>query len=110
MAIHRVAVPIELGDPIGALDQARRTRLDLGSPHQERSARYLIDVARAYAARRRDAAALDALLQAERLTAEEVRMHRLTRSVLVDLLGRERRTRTPELRSMAARCAVLERA
>jgi len=110
VAIHRVAIPTELGDPIAALDQARRTPVDMASGHEERSGRYLIDIARAYTARRQDAPALRALLQAEQLAAEEVRMHRLTHSVLITLLGRERRSRTPALRPMAARCGVLERA
>jgi hypothetical protein len=110
VAIHRVALPMELGDPITALENAQTTRLDMLPGHEERAARYLIDVARAHTARHQDADALGALLQAEQLACEEVRMHRLARSVLIDLLGRERRTTTPALRPMAARCGVLERA
>jgi Helix-turn-helix domain len=106
--IHRVAIPMELGDPMAALQQAERTRLAVPDGLEERSGRYLIDVARAYAARGRGSESMRALLHAEQIASEEVRTHRLTRAVLLDLLAREHRARTPELRAMASRCGVLD--
>jgi hypothetical protein len=108
VAIHRVAIPIDLGDPATALQWAERISFHLPAGLGERWARYLIDVARALVAHRRDAEATDALLEAETIAAEEVRSHRLTRSVLTDLLARERRSSTPELRPLASRCGALE--
>jgi len=99
---------MELGDPIAALRQAEQTMLVLPSGLGERSARYLIDVARANAARQQDSDAVHALLEAEQVASEEVRTHRLTRTVLLDVLAREDRARTPALRAIASRCGVLD--
>jgi len=74
---------------------------------EERRARYLIDVSRAYAAMERDVDATHALFQAEEAAAEEVRSHRLARAVLVELLSRERRGAVPGLRELADRCGAL---
>jgi transcriptional regulator with XRE-family HTH domain len=106
VTIHRVAVPMDLGDSTAALRTAERATLELPVGFEERSGRYLIDVARGYAAHRRDDEAVRTLLQAERATAEEVRGHRQTRAVLSDLLSRERRGAIVELRPLAARCGV----
>jgi hypothetical protein len=106
LEIHRVAIPMELGDPIAALRHAEQTRLALPSGLEERFGRYLIDVARAYAARHSDSEAMHVLLQAEQVASEEVHTHRLTRAVLLDLLAREQRARTPALRDMASRCGL----
>jgi hypothetical protein len=108
LAIQRVAIPMELGDPIAALRQAEQTMLVLPSGLGERSARYLIDVAHANAARQQDSDAVHALLEAEQVASEEVRTHRLTRTVLLDVLAREDRARTPALRAIASRCGVLD--
>jgi hypothetical protein len=99
---------MERGDPISALQQAERTRLALPDGLEERTGRYLIDVARAYAARGRDSEAMRALPQAEQIASDEVRTHRLARVLLLDLLAREHRARTPQLRIMASRCGVLD--
>jgi transcriptional regulator with XRE-family HTH domain len=105
--IHRVAVPMDLGDALTALRRAEGAPISPSAGMEERHGRYLIDLARAHSARRRDAEAAEALLQAEAVAAEEVRGHRLTRSVLTELLGRERRGAIPELRSLAERSGAL---
>lgn len=105
--IHQVAVPMDLGDATTALRWAEADQVQIVAGMEERRGRYLIDVARAYAAKRRDAQAARALLMAEDAAAEEVRGHRLTRALLADLLHRERRGTIPELRGLAARCGVL---
>jgi transcriptional regulator with XRE-family HTH domain len=108
--IHRVAIAMDLGDPVAALQHAEQARPQMPSGFEERMGRYLIDLGRAHAARQRDDDALHALLEAEEVAPEEVRTHPLARSVVVDLLSRERRTRTPDLRSLASRSGVLETA
>jgi hypothetical protein len=68
----------------------------------ERRARFLIDVARGHAQVQDDAAALDALTEAETTAPDELRNHRLTHEVIRDLLTRERRS--SGLRALAHRC------
>jgi tetratricopeptide (TPR) repeat protein len=105
-AIHRVAVAVELGDYQAAVDAIPAVNLGMLPPQlAERRARYLIDVARAHAGLCDDQAAEDALREAVRAAPDELRGHRLTRVVLQDLLGRERRS--SGVRDLAARCEVL---
>ena len=108
VAIHAIATSLKLGDPRTAtetgeaLDLAalpvglvgRRTQVDL-------------DLARAYAMSRKDAAAVNLLLAAERLSPQLVRYDRATRDVLTELLRREHRPSTPELRPLAHRAGVI---
>jgi hypothetical protein len=107
VAIHRVAVAVELADTRTALAHIPAVDLRRMPPQlTERRARFLIGVARAHAhahARvKDDAAALDALVQAESHASAEVRSHRLTHGVVRDLLQRE--NRSSGLRALAARC------
>ena len=108
VAIHRVAIPMDLGDPATALQWTERNHILFPPGFEERRGRYLIDVARALAGRGRDTEAVQALKQAEEATPEEVRSHRLTRELLVTLLSRERRGVVPELRGIANRSGVTE--
>jgi hypothetical protein len=108
VAIHAIAMSLKLGDPRTAtetgeaLDLAalpvglvgRRTQADL-------------DLARAYAMSRKDAAAVNLLLAAERLSPQLVRYDRATWDVLTELLRREHRPSTPELRPLAHRAGVI---
>jgi transcriptional regulator with XRE-family HTH domain len=108
VAIHAIAAALRLGDPRTAtqtgeaLDTAampvglvgRRTQVNL-------------DLARAYAMRRKDAAAVNLLLAAERLSPQLVRYDQATRDVLTELLRREHRPSTPELRPLAHRAGVI---
>lgn len=106
VAIHQVAVAIELGDARDALRHVPALQLDrMPKPLTERRARCLIDVARSYAHVRDDAAAIDALIQAETIAPDELRHHRLTRDLVPQLLAREKRT--SELRALASRCCLL---
>jgi len=54
-----------------------------------------------------DAAAVNLLLAAERLSPQLVRYDRATRDVLTELLRREHRPSTPELRPLAHRAGVI---
>jgi transcriptional regulator with XRE-family HTH domain len=108
VAIHAISASLRLGDPRTAtetgeaLDTAampvglvgRRTQVNL-------------DLARAYAMCRKDAAAVNLLLAAERLSPQLVRYDQTTRDVLTDLLRREHRPSTPELRPLAHRAGVI---
>lgn len=106
VAIHQVAIAIELGDARGAVRHIPEVQLDqMPEALTERRSRFLIDVARSYAQLRDDNAAIDALLQAETIAPDELRHHRLTRELIPQLLMRE--SRTPELRALAARCNVV---
>jgi transcriptional regulator with XRE-family HTH domain len=66
-----------------------------------------LDLAHAYALRRQDAAAVNVLLAAERLSPQLVRYDGRTREVLTRLLRREHRPSTPELRPLAHRTGVI---
>lgn len=84
VGVHRVAVAIELGDAGAALDAA--SRVDVSQLSAERQARFLINVARAHAQRRRPVEAVRALGDAEQLAPEYLREHRVARSVVRDLV------------------------
>jgi hypothetical protein len=56
---------------------------------------------------RKDAAAVNLLLAAERLSPQLVRYDQATRDVLTELLRREHRPSTPELRPLARRAGVI---
>ncbi|MFF0631345.1 helix-turn-helix domain-containing protein [Nocardia sp. NPDC004151] len=104
VAVHAVAVAVELGDAGEALDTARTVDASILSP--ERQARFLVDVARAHAQRRQAAEALEALLNAERLTPELVHTDHRAREVVRDLLQFAGRRPAEELRELAGRAAV----
>ncbi len=105
-AAHPPAIAIELGDARGALRHAPAVQLDrMPRPFAERRARFLIDVSRGYAQAKDDAAAIDALIQAETIASDELHHHRLTRELVPQLLARE--SRTSELRTLASRCNLL---
>jgi hypothetical protein len=57
--------------------------------------------------RRQDAAAVNLLLDAERVSPQLVRYDWRTREVLEGLLRREHRPSTPELRPLARRAGVI---
>jgi transcriptional regulator with XRE-family HTH domain len=108
VTIHAISASLRLGDPRmaaetgEALDTAampvglvgRRTQVNL-------------DLARAYAMCRKDAAAVNLLLAAERLSPQLVGYDQATRDVLIELLRREHRPSTPELRPLAHRAGVI---
>jgi tetratricopeptide (TPR) repeat protein len=105
VAIHRVAVAVELGAYEEAVRRSEEVRLEaLPSFLGERRARHLLDVARAHAGVGDPDTAAGALLQAEEIAADEVHHHRITRALLPELLGRERRD--SGLRGLAHRARV----
>jgi|HubBroStandDraft_1064217.scaffolds.fasta_scaffold11067_2 transcriptional regulator with XRE-family HTH domain len=66
-----------------------------------------LDLARAYAARRQDAAAVNTLLAAEQLSPQLVQFNKSTRDVITTLLHREHRASTPQLRPLAHRSGLI---
>lgn len=105
VALHAVAVAVELGDAGEALRRA--ALVDASRLSVERRGRFLLDVARAYAQRRKTAEAVRAIEEAEALTPEQVRSHPMVREMVRDLLRGERRRVNPELRRLAERVGVL---
>lgn len=85
VALYEITVAVELGDAGRALRAA--SAVDVSGLSPERRARMLIDVARAHAQRRQVNEALAALLEAERITPEQVRSHGLVRQVVTDLIA-----------------------
>jgi transcriptional regulator with XRE-family HTH domain len=98
VALHEIAVAVELGDAGRALRVA--AAVDTGGLSPERQARMLIDVARAHAQRRQVAEAVVALRQAEQLTPGQVREHDPVRQLVTDLLTMQDQP-TSELRDLA---------
>ena len=105
VALHSVAVSVELGDAGEALRKA--ADIDASPLSPERRTRFLIDVARAHAQRRRAPEAVRALKEAETYAPEQVRSHHHVREMVRDLLRGERRAVNPELRKLAQRIGVL---
>jgi hypothetical protein len=85
VALGEISVAVDLGDAGRALRVA--AGLDASGLSRERRARMLIDVARAHAQRRQVAEAVAALVQAERLTPEQVHAHAVVRHVVADLMA-----------------------
>jgi transcriptional regulator with XRE-family HTH domain len=108
VAIHAISASLKLGDPRAATETGEA--LDLAAMPiglVGRRTQVNLDLARAYAMTRKDAAAVNLLLAAERLSPQLVRYDHATRDVLTELLRREHRPSTPELRPLARRAGVI---
>jgi transcriptional regulator with XRE-family HTH domain len=108
VAIHAISASLKLGDPRTATQTGEA--LDLAAMPAGlvgRRTQVNLDLARAYAMTRKDAAAVNVLLAAERLSPQLVRYDPATRDVLTELLRREHRPSTPELRPLAHRAGVI---
>jgi len=105
VALHAVAIAVDLGDAGEALRRA--ASVDATKLSTERRARFLLDVARAYTQRRKAAETVRTLEEAEALTPEQIRSHPMVREMVRDLLRGERRSVNPGLRALAQRVGVL---
>ena len=108
VAVHVISASLKLGDPRTAAETGEA--LDLAAVPAGlvgRRTQVNLDLARAYAMTRKDAAAVNLLLAAERLSPQLVRYDQATRDVLTELLRREHRPSTPELRPLARRAGVI---
>ena len=103
-AIYAVAVAAELGDGRDVVRRAGGIDLVRLPPGLlERRSHFLIEVARGHGQQANDGEALATLLLAERLTPDEVRLNAKARSLVEDLVVRERPGTGPELRELASR-------
>jgi transcriptional regulator with XRE-family HTH domain len=105
VALHAVSIAVELGDAGEAIRRA--ATVNTSKLSTERRARFLIDVARAHAQRRKVTETVGAVEEAEALAPEQVRSHPFVREMVRDLLRGERRRVQPELRALAQRVGVL---
>jgi tetratricopeptide (TPR) repeat protein len=85
VALYEVAVAVELGDAGHALRVG--TAVDTSPLSSERRARLYVDLARAHAQRRQVDEAVSALLEAESITPEQIRNHRIAHQLVSDLLA-----------------------
>jgi len=108
VAIHTISASLKLGDPRTATETGEALNLTaMPAGLVGRRTQVNLDLARAYAMSRKDAAAVNLLLDAERLSPQLVRYDQATRDVLTELLRREHRPSTPELRPLARRAGVI---
>ncbi|MGZ4434765.1 MAG: hypothetical protein ACXVW7_14235 [Trebonia sp.] len=108
VSIHAISAALQLGDAKTAIETGEALNLTaLPAGCTGRRTQLHLDLARAYAMRRQDAAAVNLLLAAERLSPQLVRYDGRTRDVLTTLLRREHQPSTPELRPLARRAGVI---
>lgn len=106
-AMHAMSAALALGDARAAVEAGEAIDPDaLPAGCTGRRTQVRLDLARAYSMRRQDAAAVNMLLAAERLSPDLVRYDAATRDVLGVLLRREHRPSTPELRPLARRAGI----
>ncbi|GAA2639214.1 hypothetical protein GCM10010399_85760 [Dactylosporangium fulvum] len=109
VAIHRVSVAAELGDPaeaIRAADVVDPDRLPDGL--KSRQAQVHLDLAWAQVQRKRDADALLHLMEAERTAPEMVRYNVMARELVREMLARQKKSKTSALHRLAVRAGVLD--
>lgn len=109
VAIHRVSVAAELGDPASALEAAAMVDLD-GLPDGllSRRAQVNLDLAWAQSQRRRDAEATLNLLDAEKAAPEAVAQNVVAREIMREMLARTKKGRANALQALATRSGVLD--
>jgi transcriptional regulator with XRE-family HTH domain len=108
VAIHGISVAVELGDVTETIRLAEQVNTTpLPADLLERRAQVFIDLGRAYVQRRDDAAATTVFRQAEELAPEEVHYSVPVREALREMLKREHRYATPELRPLARRTGII---
>ncbi len=107
VTIHEISSAVEAGDARQAIRKSEALNPDdLAAGLVGRRAQVHLDLARAYAVQRKDAAAVNMLLEAERLSPELVRYGSRPRDLLTQLLKREHRASTPQLRGLATRAGI----
>jgi len=100
-----VDVAVVTGRPGRALEVAKKMPPDAGLPLVAK-ARHLADVAAAQTSLGRDREATDTLLTIERTAPDWMKYQPYPRTIVRELLERERRSRTPRLRGLATRLGV----
>jgi hypothetical protein len=109
VAIHGVQVAVELRNGADAIRRAAQVDADRLPPSLiERRGQYLIDLAHGYVLQRNDEEAVAALLRADAIAPQEVRLSHEVQSLTRTMLSRERAGAAPGLRDLAARVDVLD--
>lgn len=103
--MQSVDIAVVTDRPGRALALAERMPPDADLPDAAK-ARHLADVAFAQTATGRDAKAVDTLLRIERQAPNWMRYQSYPRTIIRELLERERRARTPRLRGLAVRLGI----
>ena len=104
VAIHEVAVAVELGDADEAIRRGALLSLPV-SLSRERSSHHYIDLSRAWLWQRDSAKALACVVKADHLAPQRTRYHPMARETVARLLDIQRRTPEP-LRGIAARMGL----
>jgi len=108
VAMHAISASIQLGDARAAIETGESLDpASLPAGLTGRRTQLSLDLARAYTMRKQDAAAVNLLLAAERLSPQLVRYDGRTREVITSLLRREHQPSTPELRPLARRAGMI---
>lgn len=109
VAIHRVSVAAELGDPADALRVAAAVDLENLPPGlRSRRAQVHLDLAWAQAQRKRDADAVLHLLEAERAAPAVIRYNVAVREIVREMLARTKRSKANALHDLAIRSGVID--
>lgn len=104
VAIHEVAVAVELGDADEAVRRGAQVTLPSSVP-RERSSHHYIDLSRAWLWQRDHAKALACVVKAEHLAPQRTRYHPMARETVTRLLDIQRRM-PEQLRGIAARMGL----
>lgn len=108
VALHTMSISVLLGNAETAVRTGEAINpAMLPAELTGRRTQMHLDLARAYAMRKQDAAAVNGLLAAEKLSPQLVRYDKRTRDLLAGLLRREHRPSTPQLRPLAHRAGVI---
>ncbi|MFC6087381.1 helix-turn-helix domain-containing protein [Sphaerisporangium aureirubrum] len=108
VTIHGLTAAVTFADAKQAINEGESVDVSRLSPGLlGRRAQVHLDLARAYAILRKDAAAVNMLLEAERISPELIRYDRRTSDLLTQLIQREHQVSTPELRGLAHRAGVI---
>ena len=106
--IHRISAAVAFGDADTAVETGEAFDLQRLPPGLAgRRSQVSLDLGRAYAQQRHDAAAVNMLLEAERIAPQLVRYDAATHDLLALLMRREHRASTPQLRPLAHRAGVI---
>jgi len=106
--IHQISAAVAFGDADTAVETGDGLDLQrLPAGLAGRRSQVSLDLARAYAQQRHDAAAVNMLLDAERIAPQLVRYDTATHDLLTLLLRREHRASTPQLRPLARRAGAI---
>ncbi len=104
VAIHGVAVAVELGDADEAIRRGGDLALPEDLPH-ERSSHHFIDLGRAWMWQGRPDKALACVTRAERLAPQRTRYHPMARQTVSQLMDERRKLPEP-LRGIATRMGI----